>query len=135
MMDLQKAMAALKICRTPKYVNEVNPLSLAIGHEFATQEVSGQDYRVRAIARTIKAKVPFKSEFNSLPDLLQVILVVKCPYCAGRMRYVSGGGATGIVTSHYRCLRCKADISISLPPDGVSVRPADSQGDGVELGG
>lgn len=103
----------------------INPLRLAEQAEFDRVRPFFNDkrnHRQRALDRVIKDRLPFCSTANSTHEVLTRLVNVVCPYCQQNMTLVNGGGNFVMHTGSYQC-DCGAEVSITLPTEGLSVTP------------
>jgi DNA-directed RNA polymerase subunit RPC12/RpoP len=99
----------------------VNPLVIAEDQAF-NQTVSG-DYREQALKKVVGLKLPFNSTYNSVFNLFRKLVSVKCPYCSGKTKFRSGGGAGDSYHMQYVCEKCKAEVSITVSHDAFHAHP------------
>lgn len=101
----------------------INPLNILVADEFAKPISYDPDYRVRAIRRAVKARVDFCSEDNTVGDMLQMFVSVKCPHCGRKTEPRGGGGNNSQWTETYQCKRCGTVVTLSIGNDGIRVAP------------
>ena len=99
----------------------VNPLVIAEDQAFA-QPVAG-DYRERAIKKVTGLQLPFNSTCNTVFKLFGKLVSVKCPYCGGKTKFRSGGGAGDSYHMQYVCEKCKAEVSLTVSHDAFHSHP------------
>lgn len=119
--------ARKKIALTDKEIDElyVDPMRLAINRTFGK---IGGDYRNDSIDLCLKWRVPFSSETNTAFDVMERVLRVKCPYCHKIMKTNTGGGCSHTETVNYVC-KCGAEVSVTIPKDGINIRPKEEIGE------
>lgn len=115
--DIQKKLGISDktIAEHTKYIN---PLSLVVTEEFNSKEEGS--YRDRAIQRCIKAKVSFRSEANTLTELVKKVVQVNNPLTDMPMVCKGGGGNSDSMTLIFKD-DTGLEISISLAHDAISV--------------
>lgn len=94
---------------------------LITSDEFNFNRGSDEDYHSRAVKSLINLKADFQSNSNIIYELLKQFVRVKCPHCDILMTQHSGGGNSEINIMHYECSKHGIQITLSLPPDGISV--------------
>lgn len=113
---------------TPGDIN-VNPLAVAETSAFNRPHPrkGKRDYRTTALDAVLKLRVGFDSTCNGAHQLFLKLFTIKCPYCASKMKCTGGGGATsgavGGTTPRFSCPKCKSQVFISMPWDGIQVIP------------
>ena len=104
---------------------ELNPLGVAERQEFNKREFPGdKDYRERAIECCLAAKLEFRSTTNSAYNLFQKLIMIKCPYCQGKMTLETGSGNGTSQTGNWWC-KCGAKVSLTIPSDGIACDPGE----------
>lgn len=101
---------------------DVNILGILIQEEFGKPDGVG-DYRARVIDRAIKLKESFVSEFNTLSELVERLITVKCPYCGKVMRSNGAGGSGDMTTFRFTCDKkgCHGALGLSLSSDAFGI--------------
>lgn len=117
-MEYQEAIKALNL-KNPKV--EINPLALIVNDEF--DKPGKGNYRKNAVERTIKTKVQFHSECNTLTELVKKIIKIQCPYCNKEMTHKDSGGNLITTTINFNCI-CGTTIGITLGEDSIFVSPS-----------
>ena len=100
---------------------EVDAFRTIVSAEFARG--TGKDYRISAIERALRLKIPFTTEQNTIYDMTDFVLDVKCPTCKTKAKKSGGGGSSYSMTIDYRCGKCKTVISLHFPSVGISITP------------
>lgn len=106
-----------------------NALRIALDEEWARNNIAKEepDYRERAINRCIEAFVPFHSEFNTLPNLMQRFFAAFSPITGNKMKFGNWGGAGGNYTFTYEDEENGDLIQITLPHDAIRVTPKEDK--------
>jgi len=101
-----------------EYVNPLEQFEDYFFHKPAYGPI--KNYRELALNKCIKEKVDFTSTHNSIYELTERLVVVKCPICNAEMEQRGGGGSRGFTSINYDC-KCGTKISISLEDSAFNV--------------
>lgn len=102
---------------------DVNSLRVAESH-FFNHTTTDSRYRELAVESVIRDELSFRSTGNSYMEVAKRLVEITCPSCQRGMLVVGGGSSGGSCTVNYRCdyLGCKTEVSLTMPPDGLSVQ-------------
>jgi predicted RNA-binding Zn-ribbon protein involved in translation (DUF1610 family) len=107
------------------YVNnedDVNPLTEHEDHFFNKRvHKENKDYRELAIKKCLQNKDSFVSTNNSLWNLVKDYLKFQCPICGELLSFSGSSGSHGFYSSKTMCEKCKIEINLELPSDGITV--------------
>jgi hypothetical protein len=123
-MKHSQVVEALKIHK-PVEDDDVNPLRVAINHEFnrRVKPLDGElpDYRERAIDLVVKARLNFSSEWNTTSNLAKRFLKAICPSCGNTIESRGGGGNSHVWTLDFHCAHCGTHLTLTMPHDGIVI--------------
>jgi hypothetical protein len=97
------------------------PLTKAIKTE-AFRGLKTGDYKERTIQRLVAGKEIIESDCDLIHLLVERLISVTCPYCKGKMKLEKGNGDLHFETITWSCEKCKAEVDISFPTDGIRCR-------------
>jgi hypothetical protein len=110
---------------------EINPADAVVTDEFNIpvgknegQNEDYKDYRVRAVERLVKLRVPFGSEANITSTMAKMFIKCVCPHCNRDMQYLSSSGNCSVNSATYKCNVCNTRLTISVSNEnGIFIQP------------
>lgn len=110
-----------------KYFEEVdiNPLKIAIAEEWDKIETmpAVSDYRERALDKVIKSRLKFKSEFNTITNLVKRVIKVINPFNGNEMVESFSGGNSEAYTISFKDEKTEDLVQFTFHLNGITIIP------------